>query len=101
LQARHGSLLWDVIFSGDTFNSYKPARAMYEGSSRLLGLEMSEICMVAAHIYDLRAAREFGMKTVYVKRSTEDEDVRDAIRAGGGGDVDAVVESFEELAGLF
>jgi len=28
--------------------------------------------MVAAHVYDLRGAREVGMKTVYVERWTDD-----------------------------
>jgi hypothetical protein len=41
------------------------------------------------------------MKTVYVKRSTEDDENRDDVRAGDDGDVDAIVESLEELADLF
>jgi methionine salvage enolase-phosphatase E1 len=64
--------------------------------------------MVAAHIHDLRAAAKVGMKTIYVKRPTEDSpEVRESIRAknqdedGGGGEVDVVVGSLEELAGLF
>ncbi|MCJ1457768.1 hypothetical protein MMC28_008137 [Mycoblastus sanguinarius] len=37
--------------------------------------------MVAAHAYDLRAAKKVGLKTVYVRRNTEDlnEDI-DLIR---------------------
>ena len=30
--------------------------------------------MVAAHAYDLRAARKVGMSTAYIQRSTEDLD---------------------------
>ena len=57
--------------------------------------------MVAAHIYDLRAAASHGMKTVYVRRQTEDRDIRDSIRSkADGGEVDVVVDSFEELAAL-
>jgi FMN phosphatase YigB (HAD superfamily) len=74
---------------------------MYDGSARLLGLDTTDVCMVAAHLGDLRAARKFGMKTVYVKRSTEDDENRDDVRAGDDGDVDAIVESLEELADLF
>jgi beta-phosphoglucomutase-like phosphatase (HAD superfamily) len=74
---------------------------MYLGAARLLGLEASEVCMVAAHVDDLRAAKSFGLRTVYVKRSTEDVGVRDDVKAGNEGEVDAVVESFEELARLF
>jgi 2-haloacid dehalogenase len=74
---------------------------MYLGAARLLGLAPTEVCMVAAHIDDLRAARQYGLKTVYVKRPTEDRDEQDTVRGGDGGDVDAVVNSFEELAALF
>jgi FMN phosphatase YigB (HAD superfamily) len=81
--------------------TYKPAPAMYEGAARLLGLPLADVCMVAAHMYDLRAARAFGMKTVYVRRPTEDLDERDLVSAGADGEVDAVVDSLEELADLF
>jgi hypothetical protein len=57
--------------------------------------------MVAAHIDDLRDAKFHGMKTVYVKRPTEDREVTEEIRGGEGGEVDAVVDNFEELAELF
>lgn len=56
--------------------------------------------MVAAHKYDLRAAAAQGMRTIYVRRPTEDEE---AVRVNmkskeEGGEVDLVVDSFEELA---
>ena len=57
--------------------------------------------MVAAHIYDLRAAASHGMKKVYVRRQTEDGDVRDSVKnKADGGEVDVVVDSFGELAAL-
>ena len=57
--------------------------------------------MVAAHIYDLRAAASHGMKTVYVRRPTEDGDVRDSVKSkADGGEVDVVVDSFTDLANL-
>jgi FMN phosphatase YigB (HAD superfamily) len=74
---------------------------MYLGAPRLLGLAPTEVCMVAAHIGDLREAQKYGLKAVYVKRPTEDRDEQDTVRAGAGGDVDAVVVSFEELSALF
>jgi len=59
--------------------------------------------MVAAHIFDLRAAAAQGMRTVYVRRPKEDEEALSAL--GGdikskehGGEVDIVVDSFTELA---
>jgi hypothetical protein len=39
------------------------------------------------------------MKTVYVRRATEDVDEREKVRAGV--DVDAMVDSLDELAELF
>ena len=58
--------------------------------------------MVAAHIYDLRAAAKEGMRTIYVRRPTEDtEDIRSAVKSKkDGGEVDLVVDSIDELAGL-
>lgn len=57
--------------------------------------------MVAAHIYDLRFAASHGLKTVYVRRPTEDVDVKDQVKSKQeGGEVDVVVDSFEELAEL-
>ena len=57
--------------------------------------------MVAAHLWDLRAAAEHGMKTVYVPRITDDPEDRDHVRSkADGGEVDLVVQSIEELAAL-
>lgn len=63
--------------------------------------------MVAAHAYDLRAAKKVGMQTVYVRRWTEDtkedmrkvgEDVDFFIgRVDGNGPGEVVDGSFEEL----
>ena len=57
--------------------------------------------LVAAHVYDLRAAAAQGFRTVYVRRPTEDAGERERVRAkADGGEVDVVVDSFEELAAL-
>ena len=55
--------------------------------------------MVAAHIYDLRAAAKLGMRTIYIRRPTEDTELRDSIKSKDeGGEVDVVADSFEKLA---
>jgi beta-phosphoglucomutase-like phosphatase (HAD superfamily) len=55
--------------------------------------------LVAAHIYDIRAAARLGYKTVYVRRVTEDLDEREPVKSKAeGGEVDLVVSSLEELA---
>ncbi len=61
--------------------------------------------MVAAHIFDLRAAGRLGLKTIYVPRPDEDTT---AVPEGGvgvkakreGGEVDYVVDSFEGIVNL-
>ena len=55
--------------------------------------------MVAAHIYDLRAAAKHGMKTVYVRRPTEDVAVQAEVKSKAeDGEVDLVVDSILEVA---
>lgn len=57
--------------------------------------------MVAAHLWDLKAAAKQGLKTVYVPRVTDDLEDRDTVKSKvEGGEVDVVVSSLEELAVL-
>ncbi|KAG2188921.1 hypothetical protein INT44_004063, partial [Umbelopsis vinacea] len=69
--AKNGSLPFDVIFSGQTFLSFKPNPAMYLGAARLLKLKPEEVCMVAAHGIDLQYAKKSGLKTAFVYRPGE------------------------------
>jgi methionine salvage enolase-phosphatase E1 len=66
---------------------------------RLLGLQPAEIALVAAHSDDLAAAAACGLRTIFVRRSTEDVEKRDGIRTKAeGGEVDLVVDDLKELA---
>jgi len=59
--------------------------------------------MVAAHIFDLRAAGSLGLKTVYVPRPDEDAGVPEGEvvkTKREGGEVDFVVDSFEGVVKL-
>jgi len=57
--------------------------------------------MVAAHIADLRGAASTGMKTIYVRRSTEDRMVGEEVKCkDAGGEVDIVVDSLLELSSM-
>ncbi|CDO69811.1 hypothetical protein BN946_scf184803.g9 [Trametes cinnabarina] len=97
--AKHADLPWDVVFSGEILGSYKPDPQVYLGAIRYLSVPPEKCAMVAAHIHDLRAAAKHGMKTVYVRRSTEDVGVKEQVkRKADGGEVDVVVDSLEELA---
>lgn len=66
---------------------------------RLLAVKPDRCAMVAAHINDLRAAAQQGMRTIYVRRPTEDLEFRDSVRERKeGGEVDMVIDGLEELA---
>ena len=75
---------------------------VYLGALRHLNLPGEKCAMVAAHLWDLKAAaKHAGMKTVYVPRITDDLEDREGVKSKAeGGEVDVVVNSFEELAAL-
>ncbi|ORY73246.1 HAD-like domain-containing protein [Leucosporidium creatinivorum] len=60
--ARHSTLPFDLILSGDLLSSYKPNPTMYHRACSLLDLQPEEVGMVASHIYDLRAAASCGVR---------------------------------------
>lgn len=72
--AKYGDLRFDVIFSGETFQAFKPNPAMYLGAARLLNLKPEEICMVAAHGRDLQYAKKNGLVTAFLYRPGEGHD---------------------------
>jgi 2-haloacid dehalogenase len=69
--AKRAGLPWDVILCAELFRHYKPDPEVYLGAIQLLGCKPHEVMMVAAHNYDLRAARSHGMRTAFVARPTE------------------------------
>lgn len=72
-----GSLGFHRLLSAETFRAYKPNPATYLGVARELGLEPSEVAMVAAHLADLQAARSCGLRTIYVERPQEEAWAKD------------------------
>ncbi len=93
----HAGLRFDRILSAEDFRHYKPDPEVYLGAATALGLQPTEVMMVAAHKSDLRAAQAVGMRAAFIERRMERG-------AGGGGDVlpdaDADVEAtdFIDLA---
>ncbi len=69
--AKHGRLPWDAVLSAELFRHYKPDPQAYLGAAAMLGLEPSEVMMVAAHKDDLRAAQACGLATAFVRRPRE------------------------------
>ncbi len=95
--AKHGGLPWDVILGGETASAYKPDPKAYLENARILGLEPQACMLVAAHNYDLRAARELGFKTGLVFRKTEyGPNQKSDLTALEEWDV--ITDSFENLA---
>ncbi|MGB1140223.1 MAG: HAD family hydrolase [Halioglobus sp.] len=69
--ARYARLPWDVILGSSLSGYYKPHPDTYLRSVAVLGLQPSEVCMVAAHQADLGFAAGHGMQTAFVGRPDE------------------------------
>ncbi|WRT65408.1 haloacid dehalogenase, type II [Kwoniella shivajii] len=68
------NLPFHTLFSSQLIGYTKPDPRMYQTSLELIGRKPNQTAMVAAHAYDLRAAKDIGMKTIYIQRDTEDPD---------------------------
>ncbi|WP_336027994.1 haloacid dehalogenase type II [Geodermatophilus sp. FMUSA9-8] len=69
--ARRGGLPWDTVLGAEVVGRYKPDPEVYDSAPRLLALPPSRVCLVAAHVDDLAAARGRGLRTAYVHRPAE------------------------------
>jgi len=69
--AKYAGLPWDVVLCGDVFQRYKPDAAVYVKAAELMARPTSALMLVAAHNYDLAAARSHGYRTAFVARPTE------------------------------
>lgn len=95
--ARFAGLPWDCIITAENAKCYKPRAEVYRTAIELLGLHPGEVMMVAAHNYDLRAARASGMRTAFIPRPTE-HGPGQTTDLGPEGDWDVVAGDLEELA---
>ena len=95
--AKNAGLPWDCILSAELSKHYKPDPEVYKTAVGLLGLHPYQVMMVAAHNFDLEAAKQIGMKTAYVHRPLEfgpDKDLEQISIE----DFDFVAKDFENLA---
>ena len=69
--AKHAGLPWDMIFSAELPQHYKPAPESYRSVPALLRVEPGKVMLVAAHNNDLVAAAREGLRTGFVARPTE------------------------------
>ncbi|MEO3765837.1 haloacid dehalogenase type II [Streptomyces sp. B8F3] len=70
--AAHGGLRWHQALSGAAVRAYKPAPEVYRLAAEAADCPPERVLMVAAHAWDLRAARENGLRTAYVPRPVGD-----------------------------
>lgn len=69
--AKHSGLPWDCILGAELVRHYKPDPEVYQSAASFLALKTSEVMMVAAHLSDLRAAKNGGLRTAFVARPQE------------------------------
>ena len=69
--ARFAGLPFDCILSAENARCYKPREEVYLTALALLDRKPEEVMLVAAHNYDLAAARSHGMRTAFIARPTE------------------------------
>lgn len=97
--AKYAGLPWDCILSAELFGHYKPDPEVYLGAAKLLGPAPAQVMMVAAHVDDLIAARNVGLKTALVTRPLEYGPTRKADTAqDGAGIADFIATDFMDLA---
>ncbi|USW56625.1 Putative phosphoglycolate phosphatase-like, domain 2, HAD superfamily [Septoria linicola] len=68
----HGGMPFTDIYSAEMFQSYKPSPEVYLGAAEKKGLQPAECMMVAAHLDDLKHAKQNGFLTLYVERLQEE-----------------------------
>jgi 2-haloacid dehalogenase len=97
--AKHAKLPWDAILGAEIAHAYKPDPSVYVKSVDALGLRPGEVCMVAAHNGDLKAAQAQGLMTAFVPRPSE-HGPQQTTDLEPEGDYDFVAPDFLSLAEL-
>lgn len=69
--SRRAPFLWDAVISCEMLDRYKLHPSVYRRGAELLQLEPGQVMMVAAHNFDLNAARAAGMRTAFIRRPIE------------------------------
>ena len=95
--AKHSGLPWDAILGAELVRHYKPDREVYLSAADFLGLKPEQVMMAAAHVGDLKAARECGLRTGFIHRPDEFGPGGKA-DAANEGDFDVVSSSTLDLA---
>ena len=95
--ARHARLPWEVVLGAEVTHAYKPSPQAYLRTVDALDLPHAEVCLVAAHNGDLRAARSCGLSTAFVPRPDE-YGSRDKADVKADSEWDVIATDFTDLA---
>ncbi|KAF2006627.1 HAD-like protein [Amniculicola lignicola CBS 123094] len=90
------NLPFHMLFSSQLLGHTKPSPQIYHRAMELVSVDVKNCYMVASHLYDVEAAKGVGMRTVYVRRETEDVG-KDFERERVKGYVDFWGEGFGEV----
>lgn len=73
-QLEHGAIsdLFERRFSADEVKHHKPAREAYAHVEKELGVNASQLCLVACHTWDTLGAVAAGWKAAFIKRPGND-----------------------------
>ena len=69
--SKYAGLPWDAILAAELVHTYKPNPTTYLLGPTMLGFEPHEVMMCAAHVQDLDAARNAGLRTAFIVRPNE------------------------------
>ncbi len=95
--AKFAGLPWDCILSTELVRHYKPDKETYLMPGQFFDVPPSSVMMVAAHIGDLQAAQQQGLRTAYVHRPLEYGTTRTP-RPPTAGQFDFMAKDFRDLA---
>jgi 2-haloacid dehalogenase len=69
LQAAGLADLFEQQFTAEAVRRYKPARETYQMVAQATGTQLSELCMIASHPWDLIGARTAGCSAALIERA--------------------------------
>jgi len=69
--ARHTKLPWTSLVGSNRAKAFKPDHKIYRSALDALGLQPSEVMMVAAHTFDIDEASKLGFRTALIARKGE------------------------------
>jgi 2-haloacid dehalogenase len=69
LQAAGLADLFEQQFTAEAVHRYKPARETYQMVAQAMGTQLSELCMIASHPWDLIGARTAGCSAALIERA--------------------------------